>query len=63
MYAPTKSRSRLREAISKTYTPLSGCRTNPETEVLVTTGANEGIVLAHEALEMFCFLSIVTNLT
>ncbi|KAL3252816.1 hypothetical protein ABHI18_009870 [Aspergillus niger] len=44
MYAPTKGRSRLREAISKTYTPLSGCRTNPETEVLVTTGANEGML-------------------
>ncbi|GCB20053.1 uncharacterized aminotransferase C6B12.04c [Aspergillus awamori] len=43
-YAPTKGRSRLREAISKTYTPLWGRCINPETEVVVTTGANEGML-------------------
>ncbi|OJZ85745.1 hypothetical protein ASPFODRAFT_33383 [Aspergillus luchuensis CBS 106.47] len=43
-YGSTKGRSRLREAISKTYTPLWVRRINPETEVVVTTGANEGML-------------------
>ncbi|KAL8703748.1 MAG: hypothetical protein Q9201_003073 [Fulgogasparrea decipioides] len=45
-YAPTKGRPRLRKAIAKAYSPLFGRDIDPDTEVVVTTGANEGIFSA-----------------
>lgn len=41
-YSPTKGRPRLKKAIADAYTPFWGRRLNPETEVTITTGANEG---------------------
>ncbi|KAL9004812.1 MAG: hypothetical protein Q9188_002377 [Gyalolechia gomerana] len=45
-YAPTKGRPRLKKAIAKAYSPLFGRDVNPETEVTITTGANEGMLSA-----------------
>jgi aspartate/methionine/tyrosine aminotransferase len=41
-YSPTKGRPRLKKAIADSYSPLWGRQLNPETEVTITTGANEG---------------------
>ncbi|CAK7268654.1 arylformamidase [Sporothrix epigloea] len=43
-YSPTKGRPRLRKAIADAYTPFWGRQLNPETEVTVTSGANEGML-------------------
>ncbi|KIH90782.1 kynurenine aminotransferase [Sporothrix brasiliensis 5110] len=48
-YSPTKGRPRLRKAIADAYTPFWGRPLNPETEVTVTTGANEGMLSAFMA--------------
>ncbi|KAG9242220.1 kynurenine aminotransferas-like protein [Calycina marina] len=48
-YSPTKGRPRLREAIADSYSPLWGRKLNPETEVTITTGANEGMLSAFMA--------------
>jgi len=44
-YSPTKGRPRLKKAIADAYSPLWGRQLNPETEVTITTGANEGKIL------------------
>ena len=41
-YSPTKGRPRLKKAIADSYSSLWGRTLNPETEVTITTGANEG---------------------
>jgi aspartate/methionine/tyrosine aminotransferase len=41
-YSPTKGRPRLKKALADAYTPFFGRTLNPETEVTITTGANEG---------------------
>ncbi|KAL8822289.1 MAG: hypothetical protein Q9191_006975 [Dirinaria sp. TL-2023a] len=41
-----QGRIRLREAIAKAYSPLMGQKIDPNTEVVVTTGANEGVLCA-----------------
>lgn len=41
-YSPTKGRPRLKKAIADSYSPLWGRKLDPETEVTITTGANEG---------------------
>jgi aspartate/methionine/tyrosine aminotransferase len=41
-YSPTKGRPRLKKAIADAYSPFWGRQLNPETEVTITTGANEG---------------------
>lgn len=41
-YSPTRGRPRLKKAIADAYSPLWGRQLNPETEVTITTGANEG---------------------
>jgi kynurenine aminotransferase len=41
-YSPTRGRPRLRKAIADAYSPLWGRKLNPDTEVTITTGANEG---------------------
>jgi len=41
-YSPTKGRPRLKKAIADAYSPYFGRTLDPETEVTVTTGANEG---------------------
>ncbi|KAL8777857.1 MAG: hypothetical protein Q9213_007676 [Squamulea squamosa] len=45
-YSPTKGRPRLKKAIAKAYSPLFGREIDPETEVTITTGANEGMLSA-----------------
>ncbi|KAJ5415694.1 hypothetical protein N7465_004389 [Penicillium sp. CMV-2018d] len=45
-YSPTKGRPRLRQAIADAYSPFFGKKINPETEVSITTGANEGMLSA-----------------
>lgn len=41
-YSPTKGRPRLKKAIADAYSPFWGRKIDPETEVTITTGANEG---------------------
>lgn len=41
-YSPTKGRPRLKKAISDAYAPFWGRKLDPETEITITTGANEG---------------------
>ncbi|CAM1510464.1 Fc.00g007990.m01.CDS01 [Cosmosporella sp. VM-42] len=48
-YSPTKGRPRLRKAIADAYSPFWGRQLDPETEVTVTTGANEGMLSAFMA--------------
>ena len=42
-YSPTKGRPRLKKAIADAYSPFYGRTLDPETEVTITTGANEGM--------------------
>ncbi|KAI1198622.1 aminotransferase class I and II [Nemania serpens] len=48
-YSPTKGRPRLKKAISDAYAPLWGRNLNPDTEITITTGANEGMLSAFMA--------------
>ncbi|TAQ90055.1 hypothetical protein B7494_g1597 [Chlorociboria aeruginascens] len=48
-YSPTKGRPRLKKAIADSYSPLWGRKLNPDTEVTITTGANEGMLSAFMA--------------
>ncbi|PHH53403.1 putative aminotransferase C6B12.04c [Ceratocystis fimbriata CBS 114723] len=48
-YSPTKGRPRLKKALADAYSPLWGRQINPETEVTITTGANEGMLSAFMA--------------
>jgi kynurenine aminotransferase len=48
-YSPTKGRPRLRKAIADAYSPFFNHTLNPETEVTITTGANEGMLSAFMA--------------
>ena len=45
-YSPTRGRPRLKKAIADAYSPLWGRQLDPETEVTITTGANEGMLSA-----------------
>ncbi|KNG81044.1 hypothetical protein ANOM_010814 [Aspergillus nomiae NRRL 13137] len=45
-YSPTKGRPRLKQAIADAYSPSFGRKLNPDTEVTITTGANEGMLSA-----------------
>lgn len=45
-YSPTKGRPRLKKALADAYSPFFGRKLNPETEVTITTGANEGMLSA-----------------
>ena len=44
-YSPTRGRPRLRKALSDAYAESWGRKLNPDTEITVTTGANEGKLL------------------
>ncbi|KHN98324.1 Pyridoxal phosphate-dependent transferase, major domain protein [Metarhizium album ARSEF 1941] len=48
-YSPTKGRPRLKKAIADAYSPFWGRRIDPETEITITTGANEGMLSAFMA--------------
>ncbi|CAN8104199.1 unnamed protein product [Discula destructiva] len=48
-YSLTKGRPRLKKAISDAYAPHWGRKLDPETEITITTGANEGILSAFMA--------------
>ena len=48
-YSPTKGRPRLCKAIADAYSPFWGRAIDPETEVTITTGANEGMLSAFMA--------------
>lgn len=41
-----QGRPRLKKAIADAYSPFFGKEINPETEVTITTGANEGMLSA-----------------
>ncbi|KAF8456032.1 pyridoxal phosphate-dependent transferase [Kalaharituber pfeilii] len=45
-YAPTKGRLRLRKALSGAYSPHFGRTLDPDTEIVITSGANEGMLSA-----------------
>lgn len=45
-YSPTKGRPRLKKAIADAYSPYYQRTLDPETEVTITTGANEGMLSA-----------------
>ncbi|SPJ85607.1 probable BNA3 - Arylformamidase [Fusarium torulosum] len=45
-YAPAKGRPRLRKALADAYSPSWGRELDPETEIIITTGANEGMLSA-----------------
>ena len=42
-YAVPKGRARLRNALSNWFSPLFGRQIDPDTEIVVTAGANEGV--------------------
>lgn len=42
-YSPTRGRPRLKKALANAYSGWLGRTIDPETEVTVTTGANEGM--------------------
>lgn len=48
-YSPTKGRPRLKKAIANAYSPFFGRTLDPEKEVTITTGANEGMLSAFMA--------------
>lgn len=48
-YAPTRGLPILRQAISDSYSPFFDRKLDPETEIVVTAGANEGIFSAFTA--------------
>ncbi|KAK4115867.1 PLP-dependent transferase [Canariomyces notabilis] len=48
-YSPTKGRPRLKKAISEAYAPHWGRKLDPDTEITITTGANEGMLSAFMA--------------
>ncbi|KAL1648089.1 arylformamidase [Diplodia intermedia] len=48
-YSPTKGRPRLKKALADAYSPFFGKTLNPETEITITTGANEGMLSAFMA--------------
>ncbi|PHH73632.1 hypothetical protein CDD82_5343 [Ophiocordyceps australis] len=48
-YAPPKGRPRLRKAIADSYSPFWGRQIDADSEVVVTTGANEGMLSAFMA--------------
>ncbi|KAK5656260.1 hypothetical protein OQA88_5023 [Cercophora sp. LCS_1] len=48
-YSPTKGRPRLKKAISDAYAPHWGRKLDPEAEITITTGANEGMLSAFMA--------------
>jgi kynurenine aminotransferase len=48
-YSPTKGRPRLKKALADAYSPFFGRTLNPDTEVTITTGANEGMLSAFMA--------------
>ncbi len=41
-----QGRPRLKKALADAYSPFFGRKLNPDTEVTITTGANEGIFSA-----------------
>ncbi|KAM5446358.1 arylformamidase [Microsporum audouinii] len=45
-YAPTKGLPRLKKAIADAYSPFFGRELNPNTEIVITSGANEGMLSA-----------------
>ncbi|CUS13047.1 unnamed protein product [Tuber aestivum] len=45
-YSPTQGRLRLRQALSDAYSPFFGRKLDPTTEIVITTGANEGMLSA-----------------
>lgn len=46
-YSPPKGLPRLRQALSASYSPLFDRAIDPETQIVVTAGANEGLIYFH----------------
>jgi kynurenine aminotransferase len=55
-YSHPRGRIRLREAIKKFYGPNFGRDLDVESDILVTSGANEGDVAAHFRVIFFLFV-------
>ncbi|KAH0558435.1 hypothetical protein GP486_004904 [Trichoglossum hirsutum] len=45
-YSPTRGRPRLKKALADAYSPFFGKKLDPDTEITITTGANEGMLSA-----------------
>lgn len=45
IHSHPRGRPRLRQALANSYGPLFGRELDPESEIIVTAGANEGTVL------------------
>lgn len=45
-YSPTKGRPRLKKALADSYSPFFGRKLDPDKNVTITTGANEGMLSA-----------------
>ncbi|MCJ1416624.1 hypothetical protein MMC32_002962 [Xylographa parallela] len=48
-YSPTTGRPRLKKSLAHAYSPFFGRTLDPQTEVTITTGANEGMLSAFMA--------------
>lgn len=48
-YAPTRGLPVLKQALAKSYSPFFGREIDPDTEIVVTAGANEGMYAAFTA--------------
>lgn len=46
MLRSDQGRPRLKKALAKAYSPFFGREIDPETEISITTGANEGMLSA-----------------
>ena len=57
-YSHPKGRIRLREAIKNHYSPEFGRELDVESEILVTSGANEGLSLTRGELRTFPHLDV-----
>ncbi|KAG2182957.1 hypothetical protein INT44_005938 [Umbelopsis vinacea] len=71
-YSHPRGRPRLRQALAKSYSPLFGRELDPESEVIVTAGANEGMFATFAAFldegdEVICmepfFDQYISNIT
>lgn len=60
-YSHPKGRVRLRQALKNHYSPLLGRELDIESEILVTSGANEGKAI-HRSCEMFIIHLIKGNI-
>lgn len=61
LYSHPKGRIRLRQAIAASYGKELNRELDPETEILVSAGANEGNQHIHITNHEFCLMSCLYN--